>query len=138
MFVLYEPFADRILGLHFAWNANSIAVELFMKDMIKKYGKHPLWTDGGTWYALASKSMNLDHHVYPHGGWMWEVMERQIQRLKDRTESFDDLFPCRNEGVKCRLKHVKEELDQRLLPSPPARLHHILRRHPKNLGAGLR
>jgi hypothetical protein len=32
---------------------------------------------------------------YPHGGWMWEVMERQIQRLKDRTESFDDdLFPC--------------------------------------------
>ena len=38
LFVLYEPFVDRILGLHFAWNANSIAVELFMKDMIKKYG----------------------------------------------------------------------------------------------------
>jgi hypothetical protein len=41
---------------------------------------------------------------YPHGGWMWEVMERQIQRLKDRTESSDDdLFPCveTKEGKKC-------------------------------------
>jgi hypothetical protein len=33
-------------------------------------------------------------------------MERAIQKLKDRTESFDDLFPCRSRGLKCKLKHV--------------------------------
>ena len=27
------------------------------------------------------------------------VMERAIQQLKDRTESFDDLFPCKSSMV---------------------------------------
>ncbi|MHB8566720.1 MAG: hypothetical protein ACYC7D_01560 [Nitrososphaerales archaeon] len=34
LFVAYEPFVDRILGLYFAWTANSIAVELFLKDIL--------------------------------------------------------------------------------------------------------
>jgi putative transposase len=137
LFVLYEPFANRILGLHFAWNANSITVEIFLKDMIKKYGKHSLWTDGATWYALACESMKLDHHVYPHGGWMWEMMERQIQRLKDRTESFDDLFPCRNEGIKCRLQHVKNWINVFFLHHQPDYIT-FSEDIQKNLGAGLR
>jgi putative transposase len=110
LFVAYEPFAKRILGLYFAWNANSIAVESFLKDLIEKYEKRAIWTDGGTWYVLACESMKLDHHVYVRGSWMFEVMERQIQKLKDRTESFDDLFPyCYvSNGLekKCGLKHV--------------------------------
>ncbi len=91
----------------FVWNANSTIGEVFLKDTIKKYGKHTLWPDSGMWYALECSSMNLEHRVHPHGGRMLEVTERQIQRLKDMTESFDDLFPCRNDGVRCRLKHVK-------------------------------
>jgi hypothetical protein len=39
-------------------------------------------------------------------GWLWKVMERQIEKLKDRTECFDDLFPCRSHGARCKLKHV--------------------------------
>ena len=45
LFVAYEPFVDRILGLYFAWNPNSISVELFLKELITKYGKHALWTE---------------------------------------------------------------------------------------------
>ena len=31
-------------------------------------------------------------------------MERSIQYVKDRTDGFDDYFPCRKK--KCKLKHV--------------------------------
>lgn len=106
LFVAYEPFSNRILGLYFAWNHSSIAVEMFLKDLIRKYGKHQVWTDGADWYALACQSMNLKHHIYMHESWLWRVMERQMEKLKDRTESFDDLFPCRSHGLKCKLKHV--------------------------------
>jgi transposase-like protein len=105
-FVAYEPFEDRILGLYFAWNRNSISVELFLKDLTRKYGRYQVWTDGAEWYALACQSMNLRHHVYAHYSWMWEVTERAMQRLKDRIESFDDMFPCKSYGEKCRLEHV--------------------------------
>lgn len=137
LFVTYEPFVDRILGLYFAWNPNSISVELFLKELITKYGKHALWTDGAEWYSLASKSMELEHHVYPHGGWMWEKMERQIQRVKDRTECFDDLFPCTSGGVKCRLKHVKNWINVFLLHQQPEFIE-FTEMAQQSLAAGLR
>ncbi len=36
LFIAYEPFEDRILGLHFAWTANSISVEMFIQDPYQK------------------------------------------------------------------------------------------------------
>ena len=33
------------------------------------------------------------------------LIERVIQYFKDRTESFDDYFPCMKEG--CKLQHVR-------------------------------
>jgi putative transposase len=119
MFVAYEPFEDRILGLYFSWTANSISVEMFLNDLIKKYGRHPVWTDGADWYKLACNSMNLKHHVYLHGSWLWEVMERSVQRLKDRTESFDDLFPCRSIGKKCGFKHIRNWINMFFLHHQP-------------------
>ncbi len=119
MFIAYEPFEDRILGLHFSWTANSISVEMFLKDLIKKYGKHAVWTDGADWYSLACESMNMKHHVYMHGSWLWEVTERAVQYLKDRTESFDDLFPCRSIGKKCGFKHIRNWIDVFFLHHQP-------------------
>ena len=65
-----------------------------------------VWSDGAQWYSSACESLELKHHVYMHGSWLWEVMERTVQRLKDRTESFDDLFPCRSHGEKCNFNHI--------------------------------
>jgi transposase-like protein len=45
MFIAYEPFERRILGLHFSWTANSIAVEGFLKALARKYGRDQLWTE---------------------------------------------------------------------------------------------
>jgi putative transposase len=35
-------------------------------------------------------------------------MERFVQYVKDRTEGFDDYFPCRRE--RCRFEHVRDRL----------------------------
>ncbi len=36
------------------------------------------------------------------------MIERTMQYIKERTESFDDYFPCRIKN--CKLKHVKNWL----------------------------
>ena len=81
-------------------------MELFLKDLIRKYGRHQVWTDGAEWYSLACESMNLKHRVCMHGSWLWKIMKRQMEKLKDRAESFDDLFPCRSQGAGCRFEHI--------------------------------
>jgi putative transposase len=59
LFIAYEPFEKRILGLHLAWTPSSLSVELFLKDLVRKYGRHPVWTDAGDWYPPACELMNL-------------------------------------------------------------------------------
>ena len=107
VFIALDPFEGRILGLHLAWSPTEFEVKRFLKDLMRKYGKKQIWTDAAIWYSYACDSMKLKHHVYARGSWLFEVVERTIQRLKDRTESFDDLFPCRNHGEKCKLGHVR-------------------------------
>ncbi|HXS60914.1 MAG TPA: hypothetical protein VN703_08910, partial [Candidatus Sulfopaludibacter sp.] len=38
------------------------------------------------------------------------IIERTMQYIKDRTETFDDYFPCRKKN-KCKLNHVKQWLN---------------------------
>jgi putative transposase len=66
------------------------------------HGKHPVSTDGGTWYPQACRFLKLDHHI--HSSFEKSPMERTMQWIKDRTECFDDYFPCKKK--KCKLKHV--------------------------------
>ncbi len=42
--------------------------------------------------------------LYAYGTELKNLMERFIQNIKDRTECFDDHFPCRK--VDCNRKHV--------------------------------
>ncbi len=48
----------------------------------------------------------LDHHV--HSSLEKSLIERTMQYIKDRTESFDDYFPCKLKN--CKLKHVRNWL----------------------------
>src|SRR5690606_24281361 len=50
----------------------------------------------------ACRWLRLRHYVY--GTELKNLMERFIQQVKDRTECFDDHFPCRK--VDCNRKHV--------------------------------
>ncbi len=38
--------------------------ERFMSDLVKGYGKHPVSTDGGTWYPQACEFLRIDHDLH--------------------------------------------------------------------------
>jgi putative transposase len=74
----------------------------FLYRLSENHGEHPVSTDGGTWYPQACKFLKLKHHI--HSPYEKSIIERTMQYIKDRTESFDDYFPCKKK--KCKLKHV--------------------------------
>ena len=82
-----------------------LVVERFIHGLSTTYGKQSVSTDGGTWYPQACKFLKLEHLL--HSTFEKSIIERTIQYIKDRTEYFDDYFPCRKN--KCRLEHVTEE-----------------------------
>lgn len=92
-----------ILGIRISYERSMLIAEQFMRSLVRKYGKHPVSTDGGTWYPQACKFLKLKHHI--HLPYEKSIVERTIQYVKDRTESFDDYFPCKCEG-RCKLEHI--------------------------------
>lgn len=81
--------------------------ERFLSGLINSHGKHPVSTDGGTWYQMTSRFLGLNHRLHsPYGK---SMIERTMQYVKDRTERFDDYFPCRTR--KCKLEHVRNWLN---------------------------
>ncbi|MDN5845930.1 MAG: hypothetical protein L0H53_06615 [Candidatus Nitrosocosmicus sp.] len=69
-----------------------LVAERFLSGADRDYGNHPVSTDGGTWYPMACQFLKLDHHV--HSSIEKSMIERKMQYIRDRTESFDDYFPC--------------------------------------------
>jgi putative transposase len=103
VWVATEPLAKVILGIRISFEITMLVAESFLKALVIKYGKHPLSTDGGTWYPQACRFLNIEHHL--HSLYERSIIERTTQYIKDRTESFDDYFPCVKE--KCMLEHVR-------------------------------
>ncbi len=84
-----------------------VVAERFIADLINIHGKHPIVSTGdggGTWYPQAYPFLELEHHI--HSSYEKSIIERTIQYIKDRTESFDNYFPCRKEEH-CNLFHIK-------------------------------
>jgi transposase-like protein len=84
-----------------------LIAERFIADLVRIHGKHPVSTDGGTWYPQACRFLKLKHHIHSSIG--KSLIERKMQYTKDRTESFDDYFPCKIKNGK--LKHVRNWLN---------------------------
>jgi hypothetical protein len=64
------------------------------------------------WYNDACKWwLRLKHIIY--GTELKNIIERFIQQIKDRTECFDDHFPCRIK--KCDRQHVRNWLKMFIL-----------------------
>ncbi|HJT84292.1 MAG TPA: hypothetical protein VJ697_07405 [Nitrososphaeraceae archaeon] len=79
-----------------------LVAEKFIYLLVEKYRKHTVYTDGGTWYDEACNILKLKHYL--HSSIEKNLIERVNQYFKDRTESFDDYYPCvKNE---CNLFHV--------------------------------
>jgi putative transposase len=103
LWVAIEPAEKTILGIRISIERNMLVAEQFIKSLIRKYGKHPVTTDGGTWYPQACRFLNIQYHN--HSSIEKSFIERTIQYIKDRTECFDDYFPCRKDN-ECKQKHV--------------------------------
>ena len=94
----------RNLGSCLSIERSMLVGEQFIKLLIRKYWKHNISTDGGTRYPQACSFLNVEHHN--HSSIEESFIERTIQYIIDRTECFDDYFPCRKDNKDCKLKHV--------------------------------
>ena len=95
--VAIEPKHRQILHIDISFERTMLIVaERFIASLINTYGKHPVsTTDGGTWYPpQACRFLKLRHHI--HSQFEKSIIERTMQYIKDRIESFDDYyFPCK-------------------------------------------
>ena len=107
LWVAIEPKHREILRIDVSVERAMLVAERFIASLTNRYGKHPVSTDGGTWYPQACRFLKLKHHL--HSPFEKSLIERTMQYIKDRTEGFDDYFPCRRK--KCKLKHVKQWLN---------------------------
>ena len=113
LWVAIEPENMEILALFLSKiskERNMFVAEHFLSNIVGEYGTHPVSTDGDTWYPMARRFLKLDHHI--HSLFDKEeksLIERTMQYIKDRTECFDDYFPCRLKN--CKLRHVKNWLN---------------------------
>ena len=57
----------------------------FFKSLRKKFGRKAIFTDGARWYMDACKWLRLKHQVYATE--LKNIMERFIQKIKDRTQN---------------------------------------------------
>jgi len=107
LWIAIDSINKLILGIHISFERTILVAERFLNSLIKDYGKHSLSThDGGTWYTYACKLLKIEHHI--HSTYEKSIIERTIQYIKDRTEAFDDYFPCRKDNYK--LNYIKNWL----------------------------
>ncbi len=107
LWVAIEPENRQTLALYTSKERNMLIAERFLPGLARVHGKHPISTDGGTWYPMACRLLKLKHHL--HSPFEKSLVERTMQYIKDRTECFDDYFPCQK--ANCKLKHVRNWLN---------------------------
>ena len=103
LWLCIEPIHSSVLGIYISEERNMIVAEKFIRSLVEKYGKHTVYTDGGTWYDEACNVLRLKHYL--HSPLEKSLMERVNQYFKDRIESFDDYYPCMQKDG-CNLFHV--------------------------------
>ena len=105
LWIAIEPVNRTILGIYISEERNMFVAENFIRSLVDKYGKHTVYTDGGTWYPQACQFLHLKHRLHSH--LEKSLIERVMQYFKDRTECFDDYYPCivRRKN-NCDLSHV--------------------------------
>ena len=102
LWICIEPVHKSVLGIHISRERNMFVAEQFIRSLVEKYGRHTVYTDGDTWYPQACNFLGLKHYL--HTSLEKSLIERVMQYFKDRTESFDDYYPCINNN--CDLVHV--------------------------------
>ncbi len=64
LWIVIEPIYREILSFHISKKRNMFVAERILSNVIDKYGKHQVSSDGGTWYQQADKFLKLNHHLH--------------------------------------------------------------------------
>ena len=105
LWICVEPIHRSVLGIHSSQERIMFVAENFIRSLVEKYGSHTVYTDGGTWYPQACNFLHLKHRL--HYTLEKSLIRRVMQYFKDRTECFDDYYPCIiNKKRNCNLTHV--------------------------------
>ena len=59
-----EPILSSVLGIYISEERNMFVAEKFIRSLLSKYGKHTVYTDGGTWYDEACNILKLKHYLH--------------------------------------------------------------------------
>ncbi|HEX7143490.1 MAG TPA: DDE-type integrase/transposase/recombinase [Nitrososphaeraceae archaeon] len=103
LWIAIAPVNRTILGIYISEERNMFVAENFIRSLVSKYGKHTVYTDGNTWYPQACNFLHLKHRL--HSPLKKNLIERVMQYFKDRTECFDDYYPC-TKKINCDLSNV--------------------------------
>jgi putative transposase len=104
LWICIEPVHRSVLGINISEERNMFVAENFIRSLVSSYGRHTVYTDGGTWYPQACNFLHIKHRL--HSSLEKSLIERVMQYFKDRTESFDDYYPCTTKNNNCDLQHV--------------------------------
>ena len=53
LWICIEPIDKSVLEIYISEERNMLVAEKFIRSLVDKYGKHTVYTDGGTWYPEA-------------------------------------------------------------------------------------
>jgi len=81
LWIAFEFESKEIVGFNITKERNMFVAEILISKIIIEYGKHPVYTDGGTWYPpQACKFLKLDHYL--HSSYEKSIIERTMQYVK--------------------------------------------------------
>jgi putative transposase len=64
LWIAIEPESKEILGIGISKERNMFVADRFISKVVDKHGRHPVSTDGGTWYPQACHFLKLKHHIH--------------------------------------------------------------------------
>ncbi|HEY7082744.1 MAG TPA: DDE-type integrase/transposase/recombinase [Nitrososphaeraceae archaeon] len=86
LWIAIENDNREILQISISKERNMFVAERFILNLVKRYGEHPVSTDGGTWYPQACRFLRLPHHI--HSSYEKSIIERTVQYINFFYKSF--------------------------------------------------
>jgi putative transposase len=75
-----EPVHSSVLGIYISEERNMLVAEKFIRSLVESYGKHTVFTDGGTWYPESCNVLRMKHYL--HSPFQKSLMERVNQYFR--------------------------------------------------------
>ena len=67
LWIAIEPESHQILTQNITQERNMLVAEHFLPGIVRVYGKHPVSTDGGTWYPMTCRFLIKTSYPFLYG-----------------------------------------------------------------------